>query len=602
MSIQGFRKFLVGGPVLKAILYILIAVFVVGLAAIFVPGSGVLPSREEREQAGVAGGDVIAKIDGKPLTREAYEKLYTEQSRQMMALYAQYGQPIGVDQLWTLRMEALQGAEDQQLLLADAAAKGIRVSKRDVRQRIAQMVDLQLAQLKQGAKGAELEQRYGMVYSQATNTPRATMSERQFRKWMTGYLQERYADQVETELINSRLRDKVAPKPAVTEAEARASYDRLTLRTLLVALKPVGKPARTDEQARARANELMARVKQGADFAELVKTESDDAMAKQTGGVRDNMPPTSLPPDWQKAVAPLKPGQVAPEPIKDATGYTIVKLEKVQQQLPQDFEKNKQKELDRLASEKQSQAWNQYQQELRAKAKVQVVDPEMLAYEAMRAGKMDEAVTQLQKAADSAEAMGPAGAASVYYQLADYYARHKQWKEAASAYTSSDNYLAREESGLSGARMATLMGMARSYQNMGDTNEAMVWYRAASDAADSPQVHQQLMTVYEQLGQKQDAAHEREWLANYSKQQAEQLAAQQAAMAAQQKAAEKAGGAQPAPAPSAAPPKPAAAPAQTPGAKPIPPAAEKPAPVQKPATSAPKPSGGAAAPKPATGQ
>jgi parvulin-like peptidyl-prolyl isomerase len=591
MSIQGFRRFLVGGPFLKAILYILIGVFVVGLAAIFVPGSGILPSSREREQAGLGAGDVIAKINGRPLTREAYEQLYAEQAKQMMALYAQFGQPIGVDQLWTLRLEALQGAEDQQLLLAEAAAQGIRVSNRDVRQRIAQLVDLQLAQLKQGAKGDELEQRYGMIYSQTTNTPRPTMSERQFRKWMTGYLRERYTDQVKTELITARLRERVAPKPKVTEAEVRASYDRVTLRTLRVALKPAGKPERTDEQARARVDELMARVKQGADFAELVKAESDDAMAAQTGGLRENMAPASLPPDWQKAVASLKPGEVAPEPIREGTGYIIVKLEKVTQDLPKDFDKNKQKELDRLASQKQSEAWSKYQQGLRAKAKIQVTDAEMLGYQALRAGKTDDAVAELKKASDSAERIGPAGAASVYYQLAKHYAAQKQWKEAASAYESADSYLAREGSGLSGARTETLMGMAQSYQNQGDASEALVWYRAASDAADSPSVHQQILSVYEQLGQTQDAEHERQWLANYRTQQE----AQRKAMEAQQKAAEKAGGAEPAPASSTAAPEPPAPPAAKPAA---------PAPAEKPAASTPKPApaAGTATPAPEKGQ
>jgi parvulin-like peptidyl-prolyl isomerase len=595
MSIQGFRRFLVGGPFLKAILYILIGVFVIGLAAIFVPGSGILPSERERQQTSTGSGDVIAKINGKPLTREAYDQLYTEQARQMISLYAQFGQPVGVDQLWTIRLEALQGATDQQLLLAEAAAQGIRVSKRDVRRKIDQLVDLQMDQLKQGAKGADLEQRFGMIYSQTTSTPRATMSERQFRKWMTEYLRERYTDQVTTELITSQLRDKVTPKPKVSEAEVRASYDRLTLRTLLVALKPVGKPERTDEQARARATELMARLKQGADFAELAKAESDDAMTKQTGGVRENVLPTSLPPDWQKAVASLKPGEVAPEPIKEGNGYTIVKLEKVTQALPKDFEKNKQQEMDRLALRKQSEAWSKYQEGLRAKAKIQVLDPEMLGYEALQAGKTDEAIAELKKATSSAENIGPAGAASVYYQLAKYYAAHTQWKEAASAYESADSYLAREESGLSGARMDTLMGMARSYQNLGNTSEALVWYRAASDAADTPTVHQQLMAVYEQLGQTQDAEHERQWLANFSKQQAEQQEAQRRAMEAQQKAAaEKAGGAKPAPAPSAAAPQPPAPPARKPAAKPA-----APAPAERPAASTPTPAPAGAAPSPA---
>jgi hypothetical protein len=294
----------------------------------------------------------------------------------------------------------------------------------------------------------------------------------------------------------------------------------------------VGKPARIDEQAAGAASELM-RVA-GADFAELGKTDSDDAMAKQTGGVRDNMPPTSLPPDWQKAVAPLKPGQVAPEPIKDATGYTIVKLEKVQQQLPQDFEKNKQKELDRLASEKQSQAWNQYQQELRAKAKVQVVDPEMLAYEAILPARWTRRSPNCRRPRTARRPWKLAGAASVYYQLANYYALRKQVKDGG-AYESADSYLAR------GERTERAHGDADGdgavYQNMGNTGRR--WSgteRRATPriAAGAPAADDRPRPAGSEAGRRPRTR----VAANYSKQQAEQLAAQQAAIAAQQSGGE----------------------------------------------------------------
>jgi hypothetical protein len=107
-----------------------------------------------------------------------------------------------VEQLWIPASRRCK-AQDQQLLLVMRRRKGSVFLKRDVRQRIGRWWT---RSLQPGRRmGAELEQRYGMV-THAPPTCPATMSERQFRKWMTGHLRRGARDQVKTELIGSRLR------------------------------------------------------------------------------------------------------------------------------------------------------------------------------------------------------------------------------------------------------------------------------------------------------------------------------------------------------------------------------------------------------------
>ncbi len=70
-------------------------------------------------------------------------------------------------------------------------------------------------------------------------------------------------DLYELQILNDKLMAAVTPLQPMSEAEAKASYDDVTLRQIFVALKPSGKPARTEAAAKQRrgrtADETAAR-------------------------------------------------------------------------------------------------------------------------------------------------------------------------------------------------------------------------------------------------------------------------------------------------------------------------------------------------------
>ena len=86
----------------------------------------------------------------------------------------------------------------------------------------------------------------------------------------------------------------------------------------------VPKKALTEEEAKAKAERLVAQIRGGADFAKLVLTESDDENTKAKGGdlgvwgMTDNVPDV-----LRSAVLSLNVGEVS-EPIKQAGGFWIV--------------------------------------------------------------------------------------------------------------------------------------------------------------------------------------------------------------------------------------------------------------------------------------
>ena len=521
MSIQRIRRrFAVH---LRYMLYVLIAVFAVTLPLVFAPG-GLSPTEEE--QGSQKQQEVVAQVDGSPLRRSELERQFTRTAGQKIAIYESIGQSIGVERIARFRLEALEEAILQHLLLGEAVEQGISVSRREVGKRAEQVAQQQLDQLKLQFKGKELEQRLAQIASATDGRERRSMSERSFRSWLTKRMVEQHSQDLKDDLIVEKLRTQAVASVSATEQELLESCDRVTLREILVSRHPRGKPERTEEEARKRAEELLARVKKGADFAEVARTESDDEDARYTGGLKSPMAPSRLRAEWREATANLKVGEIS-ELIKTDRGYVVVRVEERGRELPEDFQKNKQQLLKDFVEQKRNNAWNEHQQQLRAKANVKVTDPEMLAYQELEKGDFDKALPLLQEAAASADQLSGTAAGAVYYQLATILSARNQWEEAAEAYAFANDALSRE-GGMPGARAWALMGMGRSYENLGDLEEAAIWYQAASDATDVPSIHEQLRGTYQRIGNQELVEREQQWLDDYHRAEEERRQALEA--------------------------------------------------------------------------
>ena len=241
-----------------------------------------------------------------------------------------------------------------------------------------------------------------------------------------------------------------------------------------------------------------------------------------------------MPDEWDTAVFALEPGQVS-DVIELSWGYEIVQMESIERRLPEDFSQNKEKLLANLAERKRTDAWGDYVEALREKVTISYEDPEILAYQSLTQGDQEEAIGKLEQAVEAAQMERDLGAASVFYQLATLYAARNEWEKAAEAYgQAGDLLLARGRETMPGGRAQALLGMGRSYEHLGDVEEAVMWYTAASDSTDIPSIHSQLQTTFQRLGHDELVEREAEWLADYEQRQRER----QEALEAQQKAME----------------------------------------------------------------
>ncbi len=159
---------------------------------------------------------------------------------------------------------------------------------------------------------------------------------------------------------------KVAQKINFTDDELRRIYDankdqyrtpeRVKVRHIL--LKTTDVPADQIPKIQARAEDLLAQIKKGADFAELAKKNSDDPGSASKGGDLGWIVRGQTVPQFESTAFSLKPGELS-NVIKTDYGFHILQVLEKEPARLKPFEEVK----DQIAKEKkQQQVFDQMQQ------------------------------------------------------------------------------------------------------------------------------------------------------------------------------------------------------------------------------------------------
>jgi len=99
--------------------------------------------------------------------------------------------------------------------------------------------------------------------------------------------------------------------------------ERVKARHIL--LMTQGKPPSEDAQIKAKAEDLLKQIKNGADFAGLAKKNSDDKGSAVKGGDLDWITRGQLGPELEQVAFSLKPGQTS-DVVKTPIGYDIIQV------------------------------------------------------------------------------------------------------------------------------------------------------------------------------------------------------------------------------------------------------------------------------------
>ncbi|MBS1798670.1 MAG: peptidylprolyl isomerase [Acidobacteria bacterium] len=124
-------------------------------------------------------------------------------------------------------------------------------------------------------------------------------------------------------------------KPQISDADVQAYYnqhqsqyqvkEQVKVRHILVAV-PQGADAKTDQAAKAKADDLLKQIKNGGNFADLASKNSDDPGSKAQGGELGWLDRGRTVPEFDKTAFALAPGQTS-DVIKTQFGYHILQVE-----------------------------------------------------------------------------------------------------------------------------------------------------------------------------------------------------------------------------------------------------------------------------------
>lgn len=108
-------------------------------------------------------------------------------------------------------------------------------------------------------------------------------------------------------------------------------YEQVKARHILIAPKgsqaaQAGKKELTDDEAKAKAEDLRKQILAGASFEELAKKESDDVGSGARGGDLGSFSHGQMVPEFEEAAFKAKVGDVTPV-VKTQFGYHIIKVE-----------------------------------------------------------------------------------------------------------------------------------------------------------------------------------------------------------------------------------------------------------------------------------
>ena len=166
----------------------------------------------------------------------------------------------------------------------------------------------------------------------------------------------------QTILIRDLFADYQKTNP-VTDAEIKAEYDKFVAANS-------GKEYHAHHilfANEADAKQAIAEIKKGKKFEDIAKAKSKDPGSAKTGGDLDWATASSYVPEFSAAMVKLGKGQMTQQPVKTSFGWHVIRVDDIREaKLPALDEVKPQ-----IAQQLQQQKLAKFQEDLRAKAKVE---------------------------------------------------------------------------------------------------------------------------------------------------------------------------------------------------------------------------------------
>ena len=359
-----------------------------------------------------------AEVNGETITSQALERAYTNERARMESQFGESFAQLASNPAYVqqLRKSVLDKLVDQLLMDQQADKAQIRIGDEQVKDAIRQMPEFQ-------QDGKFDNERFINLLSRAGLTPKAFSDSIRMdlvrQNWVGGLVSSEFALPSESKRLGALMQQTrdvtvytvpashFAAKVSVSDAELDGYYkanqkrfmspDLVKVSYLLIDSKELAKGIKLSDadaknyydqhqelyqtaerrhvahilisekdeaKANEKAEELLAKIKAGDDFAKLAEANSADTLSARKGGDLEPFEKGVMDPAFEAAAFSLaKPGDVS-SVVKSKFGFHIIKLLGVEPQRTKAFEAVKADVIAKLQSEKAHELFLDQQQKL----------------------------------------------------------------------------------------------------------------------------------------------------------------------------------------------------------------------------------------------
>jgi len=310
------------------------------------PAQAAVPGEPAAQAVPAELPQVVARVNGQDVQR-------SELDMAVKAVEDRAGSAVSPEQRDALYRQVLDRLVGYHLLVQEARRRKIAAPAADVDDQIADM----RRQFPNEAAFSDLLQSRGVTLEQLR------------------------ADTADTLAVNRMLQSEIEPGLAVTEAEARAFFEQNQARFrqgdavrashILVRVE-AGADAAVKAQARARAERLLAELKQGAAFSDLAKRESQDPGSAANGGDLGFLTRGDMVPAFAQSAFSLKPGQTS-SVVETPLGFHIISVTAMKPGRDLGFDDVKARVEGYLKQQARDRKSQEFVEQLKAKGRIEIL-------------------------------------------------------------------------------------------------------------------------------------------------------------------------------------------------------------------------------------
>ncbi len=296
-----------------------------------------------------ANAGKVASVNGVTITQARFDSAMTPYQQQIAAM----GEGAVTDeQLTQIKTRVLENLIGTELLYQESMKSGVKVEEKE----ITTAFDEQKAQFSSEAEFKEALKQYNFSDSA-------------------------FKDQIKVGLtIQHFIDNKFTSNTTISDEEVKKYYDenpssfqepeQVRASHIMVMVDSSADQAKKDE-AKKKIEQILQKLKAGADFAALAKEVSEDTYTKDNGGDLDYFYKGQMVQAFEDAAFPLKPGEIS-NVVETEYGYHIIKVTGKKEAKTITLDESKEEIRTGLKSNKVNTDVSKYVTDLRAKANVEI--------------------------------------------------------------------------------------------------------------------------------------------------------------------------------------------------------------------------------------